>query len=301
MKADGADPRVLPLGASSAPRRLLACIRLDEIWVLQGTPLMGALFAIAGVSFARPLPFILLVAGNFCLIAHVLVLNDWAGMATDARDPRRAAHTFVARGTSAAAMAGLALGFLAVALALLGSLGIMPFAIGFLIALLGAAYSLRGKGIPVVSSLLHLAGGALHFLLGVAAFTTISWPAVVGSVFFGLVFAAGHLTHEARDHDADRDGGIFTNAIAFGKPRVFLASLMLFTASYGLLAAFSLAGYFPPALAVGAMLAGMVHAAAAVRAFRAGLTFDALRRLQGIYRLLHAMIALLLLATMPTW
>ena len=290
-----------PRRASPAPLRLLSCIRLDEVCVLQGAPVMGALFAIDSLSLALLLPFALLVAGNLCLVGHVFVLNDWAGIATDARDPRRAADTFVARGTAAAEMAGLALGLLAMALALLGALGTGAFVIGLLIALLSAAYSLGGKGVPVFNSLLHLAGGALHFLLGTVAFTAISWPALAVSTFFGLVFAAGHFTHEARDHDGDRDNGIRTNAVAFGRQRGFFAGLVLFAASYGLLMMLALRGEVPAVLGAAALVAGTLHAAAALRAFRADLTFEALRRLQGVYRVLHAIIGLTMLATVPPW
>ena len=50
--------------------------------------------------------------------------------------------------------------------------------------------------------------------------------------FFGLVFAAGHLNQEVRDHESDAAAGIRTSAVAFGARRGFLASFCLFSAAY---------------------------------------------------------------------
>jgi 4-hydroxybenzoate polyprenyltransferase len=293
--------RTRRVGRASAARRLLASIRFGEVCVLQGTPIMGALFALDRLSPALLWPFGLLLAGNLCLIVHVFVLNDWAGIIGDARDPRRAGHTFLAHGTSPAAMGGMALACLGASLALFALLGLEPFVFGLLIALLSAVYSLRGKGVPVLSSLLHLVGGTLHFLLGAAAFAQIDGPMMAIAAYFGVVFAAGHLTHEARDHDGDRDNAIRTNAVAFGRRRAFVASLTLFALSYALMAVLAGTGHVPLALGAVAVVSGMIQAAAALRAHRAALTFEALRQLQSVYRLLHLGIGLTLLLTVPPW
>lgn len=269
--------------------------------MLQGAPVMGALFAIDHIAVDLLAPLALLLAGNLLLVGHVFVLNDWAGIATDARDPRRAARTFIARGIGAREMAALALGLLAASLALFAPIGVGAFAIGLLIALFSAAYSLGGKGVPILSTALHLGGGALHFLLGAIAFAPVTGPALALSAFFGLVFAAGHFTHEARDHDADRDNGIRTNAVAFGRSRGFVAGLVLFGAAYALLVTLALRGEVPTVLGLVALAAGTVHLAAALRTLRGGLSFDSLRRLQGVYRALHAAIGVAMLATLPPW
>ncbi len=269
--------------------------------MLQGAPVIGALFALDRLDvFALAL----LVAGNACLVGHVFVLNDWGGIETDARDPRRAAWTFMARGAGARDMAWLALLLLAAGLLLLSLLSFAAGVIGASIAGLSALYSLpaiRGKGIPLFNSALHLVGGALHFLLGYAAFGAIGAPALAISGFFGLVFTAGHFTHEARDHDGDRLNGIRTNAVVFGKRGGFLAGVALFGLAYLLLAALALRGLVPGLLAPLAGLAMVLHLLAAWRAWRAGLGYEALRGLQAVYRGLHAVIGLAMLATVPRW
>jgi hypothetical protein len=43
----------------------------------------------------------------------------------------------------------------------------------------------------------------------------------VDRVYFALVFTAGHMNHEVKDHDADRAAGLHTNAVIYGPRRMF--------------------------------------------------------------------------------
>lgn len=283
--------------------RLLSCIRIDEVCVLQGAPAIGALFSMASFSAATLLTIAMVVAGNLCLVAHVFVLNDWSGIHGDLRDPNRAARTFVARGENAARMGVLALVLLALALVLFSLVGRASLAMASMIAALSAVYSLpaiHGKGVPLLNSLLHLVGGLSHFLLGYAALSPVSPHAVAIGCYFGLVFAAGHLTHETRDHDGDLQSGIRTNAVTFGKRRTFLAGLLLFTAAYLLLTVLALQGFVPAVLSLASVLYA-IHLRAAWRALRAGLTYPGIRRLQTTYRNIHLVIGLTMLVTVPPW
>jgi 4-hydroxybenzoate polyprenyltransferase len=160
------------------------------------------------------------------------------------------------------------------------------------IATAGALYSapiFPMKGHPVFGSLLHFVGATLQFVLGYALFAAIDARSFAIGSFFGLVFAAGHCTHEARDCDADLMNGIRTKAVAFGKTQSFLAGLALFTAAYGLLVTLALLGLVPRLL-VGTAALYLVHLHASFRAMRAGLTYDSLLGLQRRYRLLYAVI-----------
>ena len=47
--------------------RLLSCIRFDEVLVLQGAPLLGAVFAMGHFTYQSAAMLLLLMAGNaFC-------------------------------------------------------------------------------------------------------------------------------------------------------------------------------------------------------------------------------------------
>ncbi len=276
--------------------RLLSCVRFDEVCVLQGAPLLGAMFSIGALTLHHALVLACLLAGSFSLVAHVFVLNDWSGIHGDLRDPARAGRTFVARGVSRAALGYLAMALLVLALSLFWLVGVTTFVVAVLIAGASALYSVppfHMKGLPIFGSALHLVGGVLHFLLGYAAFSAIDGRGAVIGCFFALVFTAGHLTHEARGHAGDFLNGIRTNAVAFGKTRSFVAGLVLFTAAYALLAVLAVFGIVPHALLLAAMLYPL-HLWMSLRALHAGLTLESLCRLQRCYRLLFAVIGVTL-------
>ena len=299
-------PEVRPMPAPArraSLRRLLSCIRIDEVCVLQGAPVIGACFAMTDFRIPTLLTVAALVLGNLLLVAHVFVLNDWSGIQGDLEDPTRATGTYVAKGENSARIGSLALVLLALSLLVFALINRTSLVIASIIAALSAVYSMRGihgKGVPLLSSLLHLCGGALHFLLGYAALSSISLHGAAIGCYFGLVFAAGHLTHETRDHDGDLRNGIRTNAVAFGRKRIFVTSLLLFSVAYILLTTLALLGLAPRVLAL-AIVPYAIHLHAAWRTLQDGLTYPNIRRLQTVYRNIHAVIGLVLLATVPPW
>src|ERR1700747_235325 len=71
-------------------RALLRHIRFDEVLVLQGTPLMGALFSMETITAANVKTLSAFLIGSILLVAHVFTLNDWADIAhgLKAADPQ---------------------------------------------------------------------------------------------------------------------------------------------------------------------------------------------------------------------
>ncbi|WP_375411259.1 UbiA family prenyltransferase [uncultured Bradyrhizobium sp.] len=278
--------------------RLLSSIRWDEVLVLQGAPLIGACFTLRALTINNLLALAVFGFASCCLVAHVFALNDWSGIDGDLRDPKRAAQTFFAKGVNRFAFGMFAMGLLAPSLLIFAIIGKSTLILAVAIAGLGALYSVRlfnVKGKPVFNSLLHLVGGMLHFLLGYAMWAVLDVRAVAIGCFFGLVFTAGHINHETRDYEADLVNGIRTNAVAYGKAPAFVAGLVLFTIAYALLAALALCGVLPRILVAAAMLYPL-HLYASLQALRGGLEFESLRRLQMGYRLLYAMIGIVMVA-----
>ena len=147
--------------------------------------------------------------------------------------------------------------------------------------------ALSAKSAPVLSSLPHLLGGLLHFLLGYSLFDALDRRGILIGFFFALTFTAGHLNQEVRDHEGDRVNGLRTNAVFFGKERTFLAGLVLFMLAYADLAWLAFRGLIPAALGVLPLVLGPIHLALSVRAMRRGLSFDSVGRLQRGYRTLY--------------
>ncbi len=279
--------------------RLLSAIRFDEVLVLQGTPLMGAILALTSLSFVEVATGALFGMGSLCLVAHVFVINDWAGIDGDLLDPQRSERTFARLGVSRSSVGGLAVVLMGAALIIFAVLGIVPFLLSLAILGLSTLYSMPGihlKGRPVLGTALHLVGGTLHFLLGYATFAPIDPGSILVGCFFGLIFAAGHLMHETRGYEGDKSNGIRTNAVYFGKIRSFVAATILFTAAYGLLTALALYNQLPPLLAFVIVLYP-VHLYAALKALRAGLSVESLLTYQNAYRALYAIIGAALIMT----
>ncbi len=295
---------VIPLSsistAKAAAARYLSCLRLPEILVLQGSPLLGALFA-TGLPTAETVgPLAILTAANVALVAHIFMINDWAGLTTDLADPNRAAGVFTVRGVGRGEIGALAAGLLALSLLLFSRLSPSTLGLALAIAALSALYSLprfNWKGRPLLSSAAHLAGGVLHFLLGYSLGGVIDRRGLALATFFAVTFAAGHLTQELRDHQGDVLNAIRTNAVIFGQRRTFAASLALFTLAYALLFVLALQGILPRLLAALAVLYPL-HLRWSLKTLAEGLTYASICRLQARYRALYALIGLAIVAAL---
>lgn len=278
-----------PAETARGPWRWLAAIRLDEVLVLQGAPFLGVAFALASGASASPPSLLAFGLASCALVAHVFALNDWSEM-----EPAPRRGPLDRRETR-----GLSVALLLLGLSLFAAIGPLPLLLACAIALLSALYSAppsRAKGTPVVASMLHVAGGAVHFLLGYSLLGTFDLRGLLLALFFGLTFAAGHLTQEVRDRDVDLGNGIRTNAVAFGKVPAFLAGVALFTVADAFLCLLAFRGLAPRAIAFGTLALYPLHVAWSAQALASGLREEHVRRLQWRYRARYAAIGVLAVA-----
>jgi len=294
---------ILPTPVSTAkasPHRYLFCLRPQDILVLQGPPLLGAAFSMRHAGAHDAARLAILMAANVLLVAHIFMLNDWSGLTTDLADPNKAARVFTARGVSRTELGSVTAGLLILSLCFFSRLGAVTFALSLAIATLSALYSLPRfdwKGKPLLNSLAHLSGGILHFLLGYSLGRVIDHRGVSIAFFFALIFVAGHLTQEIRDHDGDAANAIRTNAVVFGRRRTFVASLVLFTLAQIFLLLLALDGILPRALAAVALLYP-VQLYWSIEALRERLTYASVSRLQSRYRVFYAIIGAAMVASL---
>jgi 4-hydroxybenzoate polyprenyltransferase len=278
--------------------RYFASTRAPEVLALQASPILGSF--LGGFSLERwgLIRLGLLLLGSLALTAHVFVFNDWAGYSSDIRDLRRATLVFARQGISRTQVARVAIALLIFAIVAFAAVGIPAILLGAAIAALSLLYSCSasfGKRTPIVGSINHLLGGALHFLLGYTLSHALDTSGLVISLFFGLVFAGGHLNHEVRDYEGDLLNGIRTSAVVFGCRRTFLASLCTFTAAYAILTGLAALGILPRLLLLSPIV-WLWHVAWSVRALQRGLGFATASWMQRRYRLLFALIGLAMLA-----
>jgi 4-hydroxybenzoate polyprenyltransferase len=167
------------------------------------------------------------------------------------------------------------------------------------IAAFGIFYShpsLNAKSMPIISTVLHLVGGALYFLLGYALFSpALDLRGILIGGFFGVTFAAGHPIQEVRDFHEDRQVGATTNAIVFGPRPSFFAGLILFALQYAYLFVLAWSGFVPRVLALLPIVLFPIHIFWTVQTLRGGLGRESIARFQNRYRILYALIGLAML------
>jgi 4-hydroxybenzoate polyprenyltransferase len=274
-----------------------ASTRALEVLALQASPILGSFLGGFSLERRSVIRLGLLLLGSLALTAHVFVFNDWAGHDSDIRDPRRATLVFTRRGISVRQVARVAIALLIFANVAFAAVGGTAILLGAAIAALSLLYSCSprfGKSTPIVASINHLLGGALHFLLGYTLFRELDASGLVISLFFGLVFAGGHLNQEVRDYEGDLLNGIRTSAVVFGCRRTFLVSLGTFTAAYAILVGLAALGILPRLLLWSAVV-WPLHIAWTLRALQRGLGFETALWMQRRYRLLFAFIGLAML------
>ncbi len=248
--AASAAKRAIPVGTK------LSCIRYREVLLLQGTPLMGVIFSVGRITTAEIPALALFSLAGFLLVAHIWSFNDWADVRVDADDPGKAQRIFLNKGVALSGMLGLSLTLLAASLVAFAFLPTRTLAIAGAIAALGFVYSsplIKTKSIPLLSSVTHLVGGTLHFLLGYSLFAHIGRDALLIAPFFALVFTAGHAVQEVRDVAGDRRHGIATNAVVFGARRTFVCALLGLFLAHAYLIFLAVQGIVPLRLSVASL------------------------------------------------
>lgn len=254
---------------------------------------MGVAFSIGAITPEKLGLLALFMAANILLVAHVFVFNDWAAAAQNGQQPNKAAALVYSEHISSRLLFFFSIALLAASLLLFALIGPHSLILAAAIAAVGIFYShpwLNAKGTPIGASLPHLAGGLLHFLLGYTLFVPFDQRGVLIGLFFALTFTAGHLNHEVADFEHDRQGGIRTNAVTFGKGPVFVASLVVFTLAYGYLLFLALTGILPRLLAIWPVVLYPLHLIWAISALRHGLATETVKRFQARYRLIYALI-----------
>ena len=272
--------------------------RAPEVLALQASPILGIFLGGFSLEWWSVVRAGLLLLGSLALTAHIFVFNDWAGYNSDTRDPQREMFSVAQQGISrqeVAIVAIVLLIFANIAFAIVNKLAIL---LGTAITALSLLYSCSasfGKHTPVVGSINHLLGGALHFLLGYTLVHTLNAYGLAMSLFFGFVFAGGHLNQEMRDYEGDLINGIRTTAVVFGCQRTFLASLGMFTAAYTIVTSLAALGSLPKLLLLSPIM-WLLHVIWSLRALQRGLGFETALWMQRRYRFLFALIGLAMLA-----
>ena len=196
--------------------------RVTEVILSLGIPAIGYLCSVGAdaeiSSLIWQIPVILLAA------THVILINDNSfGKQTSAK------QLFFSK--------KYILGALLIPLTLLASFYFSPlFGIAIFLTILNwDIYSLKGKRFWLSGLFHNFAGGALHFMIGVAATAKfanlqtliIYWPEML---FFAFTMSAGAMHHDSFDADEDRSANYATGAVKFSPDKWWRLAVVPFIA-----------------------------------------------------------------------
>ncbi len=200
--------------------------RFAEVAILLGFPMIGLFFAFESLPQLFSASVFLFAFGIFSLFSAIYAFNGLAGMDDDSHNARLSD------------LKNRKKSFIATLVVALSASLVFFFMIRFELAvfavisfLLWCVYSFPKKGFkyrPVLGTLIHFAGQIIHFLMGCAVLKPLDTGCFAASVYFAILFSAGHINHELIDHDADEKAGIRTGAVCFGVKKWEKVSFFLF-------------------------------------------------------------------------
>jgi len=263
-------------------------LRLAEAIPFVGVSLLGSLAAGWPKPLAQILPVWLAAGGAFFLLWFAFLFNNWQDQPAEPQNSAPAGRLEFSPQTNRLLV--LVAAVISVGLyAATGKVGVWLSALAALaLAFFYSWRRLPAKQLPLLGTLLHLLVAGLVFAAGWMAAADFSWRAVLAGLFPGLLFAAGHLHHEALDFEKDQRSGVLTQAVRYGPARVVQAGRVLwlfsplpfvwlswvektFPESLGWLAAALAAGYL----------------AASFQLLKNGVFAEALGKLRRFYRTLY--------------
>jgi 4-hydroxybenzoate polyprenyltransferase len=127
----------------------------------------------------------------------------------------------------------------------------------------------------------------MMFLLGASPFRPLTSSLIIPALYFAILFEAGHLNHEVKDFEADQGNELRTNAVVFGKKRVFVASSLLFLLSYPLFYGMVAAGHVGAYAVPLSLFLLLLHMLSFIQTLRAGISRQAVLRYRKAYRTIY--------------
>jgi lycopene elongase/hydratase (dihydrobisanhydrobacterioruberin-forming) len=273
--------------------QILKYIRVGEVFILTGIPVIGVFSGVTEFSFSWKI--ILLFVAYCMIMGHVYTFNDWADFSNDKLNSQRNNDPIYQKSNSPYRLLLISLILLTIGLLLAVFLSVKVFVIGMLISIVSFSYSSPWtffKGVPLVSSLVHFVAGILYFLFGYLLDGNKNVYGMLIGVYFGLVYAAGHLNHEIKDYEPDSMVGITTNAIKFGKKKMLYLSFFLITLSNLYCVMLGILQLMPWRIAILPVLGYPVYTYFFIRKNNKGLEYERMIEFRKNYRMLYMVIGI---------
>lgn len=258
--------------------------------------LMMIPFFFMGYIFAQPkiltitLPHVLLLIFHFyLLIQSIYLLNSYLGKKHDRVNKRFQGITITNKNTELLFVL-LSIITLAVSLAINyinnwnGSTLIL---INYFLWILYASSYVNFKSNFLMGSLVHFLSGIINFLIGYTTEGAISYIGVAISIYFSLLFVAGHMHHMVIDYEADKSAELKTLPSIIGIKKTSLLSITFILIALSYFVGLSFFKVVPVIYTIPVILACLVHLVLYI-IVKDNLNFDDRIRYRTNYRIIHA-------------
>ncbi len=230
--------------------KIVQAMRLRESVPFFGIAFLGGLMSLEPAEVFPPTTVLFTMAGTFLLAIFTFTFNDLQDVEYDIRSGFKSDRPLVSGSVYISSVRVISVTTMVAGLALLGIGTPLPvLCVGISTVIMAVAYSWRRtslKKVPLISSMVHLAGGTLIFVAGAWSVIQPDPLSFMIGAYFGLVFAAGHLHHEVADFKADQESGVKTNAVRFGARPILWIGFTLWCLSCAHYSVLALQGIVPP-------------------------------------------------------
>lgn len=273
-------------------------IRWFEIIVRMGAPLLALMLTAPALNIAVFAKMLYALLAFFFLWVHIYAFNEWGGCLYDKHDSAKAYTPLLAGKITPREMFLLALVCVFVSSVLYALLDTRLLIIVFVNSVMGVLYvhpKILLKNVPCVSCTMLFLVSVGDFLLGWLVFSPHISQGILIGFYFGILGIVGQSYHEAGDYDSDKRAGVHTNAVRFGKKRIFIIGFAFYTISCLYLCLLVRQHSIPDYLCIPVLVTYPLYALLIAICLRAQLQSLAIHRFVVRYRILYGVIGFAML------
>jgi 4-hydroxybenzoate polyprenyltransferase len=280
----------------------IGAVRAWEAAPFCGVALLGHLLDGTADGCSLPASIVFAVIGSFFLASFAFVFNDLQDAEADRLSGSKPERPLVSGLFSplVARIISIMLAATGILLLALGT-GLPSLVIGLMTLPLSILYCIRIfplKTVPVVSSLLHVVQATLIYVMGAWSTGPVDPASILIGLYFGILFAAGHLHHEVQDKEADRRTGVRTHAVRFGSGPTLWAGFFVWSLSCAYFSALMLLDIVPDSLGWIQIAMFACYLVAFFSIIPGGTNARRMRQLQKIYRTAYFLGGLAMIAAL---
>lgn len=262
-------------------------LRVKEILLIGGVSFIGLVFNTTVYDFDTLVKWCLIMLSSYALLGHSFASNDWSGYRYDKNDINKSDRPLIKGELSLTEVKVICILLLIISLTLAAIVSYISLLTVIGIVILNYLYSGEKvflKSVPVISTMIHGLGASLGFLLGYGYVGYWDVAGVSFAIYFGIIYAAGHLNHEISDLDSDKISGIPTNADLLGKKKALVLSFILFSLSFVYAILLAIYDVLPLTIIIGVMIAYPIYSYYFWRTLCSSLSYEPMINFRQKYR-----------------